>query len=80
MRRDFLVETDELQTLLNTQKIKLIDTRSAEAYQKSHMPGALNIPEIFTFLVTPEVGGLEGLPKVFLSKNWNQTASGLMIL
>ena len=32
----------------------MIDTRSAEAYQKSHLPGALNIPEIFTFLVTPE--------------------------
>ena len=68
MRRDFLVEIDELQSLANTQQVKIIDTRSAEAYQKGHLPGALNIPEIFTYLVTPESGGLEGLQKFFKQK------------
>ncbi len=47
-----LIEPQDLQGLLGTTAIVPIDTRSPEAYAAGHLPGAINMPEIFTFLAT----------------------------
>ena len=43
----------------------IIDTRSPEAYAAGHIPGAVNIHDIFTFLATSSKEGLEELSEKF---------------
>lgn len=45
----------------------IIDTRSAEAYEQGHIPGAVNIHSIFTFLATSTPEGLQELKENFAS-------------
>lgn len=54
-----LISADELAEMMASEKIVLIDARDAEEYEKGHIPGAVNMPDIFYYLpmTTPE--GLE---------------------
>jgi thiosulfate/3-mercaptopyruvate sulfurtransferase len=45
-----LITPAELSTLLTQKSVAIIDTRSPEEYEISHIPGAVNIREIFTYL------------------------------
>jgi|GEM_PF-62487 len=51
----------EINRLRNLNDVVIIDLRDAENYEKGHIPGAVNIPELFTTLsmTTPE--GLEAM-------------------
>ena len=60
-----LIEPQDLPGLLETTSAVPIDTRSPEAYAAGHLPGAINIPEIFTFLATSTPEGLEELEASF---------------
>ena len=47
------------------QPLVVIDTRDPEDYAISHIPGAVNIREIFTYLATSTAEGLENLQSLF---------------
>jgi thiosulfate/3-mercaptopyruvate sulfurtransferase len=63
-----LIEPQDLQELLGTTSVVPIDTRSPEAYAAGHLPGAINMPEIFTFLATSTPEGLAELEQQFSEK------------
>ena len=60
-----LVTPMELAALQEQESIVVIDTRDPEDYAVSHIPGAVNIREIFTYLGTSTPEGLESLQKLF---------------
>jgi thiosulfate/3-mercaptopyruvate sulfurtransferase len=43
----------------------VIDTRDPSAYAKGHLPGAVNLREIFTYLATSDPDGLEAMKEKF---------------
>jgi len=65
MSEPVLITPDELSTLMTTDKVVLIDTRDADAYAGGHLPGAVNLREIFTFLATSTAEGLMALKQTF---------------
>ncbi|HWN67867.1 MAG TPA: sulfurtransferase [Haliangium sp.] len=46
-----LIEPVALQELRETHPVVIIDTRDASAYADEHIPGAVNLRDIFTFLI-----------------------------
>ena len=56
MTEKVLVTPAELSEMLKSEAIVLIDSRSPASYAAGHLPGAVNIHEIFTYLAmsTPE--------------------------
>ena len=62
-----LVGPKELSDLLQGDDIVLIDTRAPEAYDAGHIPGAVNIHEIFTYLAMSSEEGMAELQKTFLT-------------
>lgn len=62
-----LVEPAELQSLMATEAVVVIDTRDPEAYARGHVPGAVNVRDIFTYLATTDPDGIETLKGKFAS-------------
>jgi len=62
---NILLEPQELKSLMAAEPVVLIDTRSPESYASGHLPGAVNIHEIFTFLATSTPEGMAELTKKF---------------
>ena len=62
-----LVSPAELDALMTTGPVVVIDTRDADAYAAGHIPGAVNMREIFTFLATSTAEGLSELKQTFAS-------------
>jgi len=60
-----LISPAELTTLMNSEPVVLIDTRDADTYAAGHIHGAVNVREIFTFLATSTVEGLNELKSTF---------------
>jgi thiosulfate/3-mercaptopyruvate sulfurtransferase len=60
-----LISPAELTTLMNSEPVVLIDTRDADTYAAAHIPGAVNLREVFTFLATSSVDGLKELKSTF---------------
>ena len=60
-----LVSPAELQALMASEPCVVIDTRDAETYAAGHLPGALNMREIFTYLATSTAEGLQALKATF---------------
>lgn len=60
-----LISPTELAALMQEQPCVLIDTRDAEAYAAGHLPGAVNLRDIFTFLATSTPEGLAELRATF---------------
>jgi len=56
-----LISPSELAELRKTTSVVLIDTRDPSAYAEAHLPGAVNIHEIFTYLATSTPEGLAAL-------------------
>lgn len=65
MTTSVLVSPDELSTLMQAEPVVIIDTRDADAYAAGHLPGAVNMREIFTFLATSSAEGLSALKSTF---------------
>lgn len=59
-----LITPAELATMDN---VVIIDTRSPDAYAASHIPGAVNIHDIFTFLATSDTAGVKEMTDKFAS-------------
>lgn len=60
-----LIFPAELASLLTQKSLFIIDTRSPEEYQISHIPGAVNIREIFTYLAGSTADDLLSLQLYF---------------
>ncbi len=60
-----LISPAELQALIGVEPMVIIDTRDADTYATGHIPGAVNLREIFTFLATSTAEGLQELKATF---------------
>ena len=60
-----LISASELDSLLKSEPVVLIDTRDADTYAAGHIPGAVNLREIFTFLAASTAEGLAELKGTF---------------
>ncbi|EWS64627.1 Rhodanese-like domain protein [Hydrogenophaga sp. T4] len=47
-----LIAPDQLATLQAAEPVVIIDTRDADTFAAGHIPGAVNLREVFTFLAT----------------------------
>ena len=60
-----LISPTELSTLMAAAPTVVIDTRAPDAYAQGHIPGAVNLHEIFTFLATSTPEGFAELKAKF---------------
>lgn len=60
-----LISPIELAELMQQEPVVIIDTRDSEAYAIAHIPGAVNIREIFTYLASSTPEGLASLQTEF---------------
>lgn len=61
---DALITPEQLNAMDN---VVIIDTRAPEAYAAGHIPGAVNLHEIFTFLATSDAKGISEMTETFAS-------------
>jgi len=67
MSERVLISPNELADMMKSEKVVLIDTRDAHAYAEAHVPGAVNVHEIFTYLATSTPEGLAALRDTFVA-------------
>ena len=60
-----LIAPAQLATLQAAEPVVIIDTRDADTFAAGHIPGAVNLREVFTFLATSSPEGLEELKSTF---------------
>jgi thiosulfate/3-mercaptopyruvate sulfurtransferase len=65
MSDNVLITPAQLKQMSESLPTVIIDTRSPDAYAEGHIPGAVNIHDIFTFLATSSKEGLEELSGKF---------------
>jgi thiosulfate/3-mercaptopyruvate sulfurtransferase len=65
MTEPVLISPAELEAFMKSEPVVLIDTRDPAAYAAGHLPGAVNMREIFTFLATSTAEGLGDLKQTF---------------
>jgi thiosulfate/3-mercaptopyruvate sulfurtransferase len=65
MEAKTLIDANELSTFMKTEPVVVIDTRAPEEYAISHIPGAVNIREIFSYLSTSTPEGLIAMQGLF---------------
>jgi thiosulfate/3-mercaptopyruvate sulfurtransferase len=64
----YLTGVDETARLIMDGKVKLIDTRSPEEYREEHLPGAVNVFDIFSYMSTSDNGGYPAMARFFSRK------------
>ena len=62
---DVLISASELAELTGKEPCVVIDTRNPDAYAAGHLPNAVNVHEIFTFLATSTPEGIHELKTKF---------------
>ena len=62
---NYLTGIHELAWLIGDTNVKIIDTREPEDYVVNHIPGAVNIYDIFSYLSTKDNGGYEAMRRHF---------------
>ena len=60
-----LISPEQLSAMMGAEPVVLIDTRDADTFAAGHLPGAVNLREIFTFLATSTAEGLNALKSTF---------------
>ena len=63
-----LISPTELETLIANEPCVIIDTRDGDSYAAGHIPGAVNLNDIFTFLATSTKDGLTELTEKFATE------------
>jgi thiosulfate/3-mercaptopyruvate sulfurtransferase len=71
-----LLTAPELKTFMAAEPTVVIDARNPDAYAAGHIPGAVNIHDIFTFLATSSPEGLMELKAKFAETFGNAGLSG----
>jgi rhodanese-related sulfurtransferase len=56
-----LISASELSDLMKAEPVVLIDTRDPAIYTEAHIPGAVDIREVFTYLATSTPEGVAAL-------------------
>ena len=62
---DVLISAGELAELVSKEPCVIIDTRNPDAYGAGHLPNAVNVHEIFTYLATSTPEGIHELKTKF---------------
>ncbi len=62
---DVLIAPTELSSFMTSEPVVIIDARNPDAYAAGHIPGAVNLHEIFTYLATSTPEGMEELKSKF---------------
>ncbi|MCH8503161.1 MAG: sulfurtransferase [Ectothiorhodospiraceae bacterium] len=65
MGEKILYSVDEADELVKAGKAILIDIRDAKDYEAGHIPGAVNVPDVFYYLAETSADGLEALHQQF---------------
>ena len=65
MSGQVLISPSKLSDMLRTEPVVLIDTRDPTVYSEAHIPGAVNLREVFTYLATSTPEGEKALRKTF---------------
>ena len=65
MSENILVTPSQLEQMSSSLPTVIIDTRDPDSYAAGHIPGAVNIHDIFTFLATSNKEGMEELRDKF---------------
>ena len=60
-----LISPADLHSMMETQPVVVIDTRDGDAFAAGHLPGAVNLREIFTYLATSTAEGLRSIRSTF---------------
>ena len=60
-----LLSPQDLTALIASEPVVVIDTRNPEAYAAGHIPGAVNVHDVFTYLATSTAEGLGELKAKF---------------
>jgi thiosulfate/3-mercaptopyruvate sulfurtransferase len=60
-----LIAPDQLAALQAAEPVVVIDTRDADTFAAGHVPGAVNLREVFTYLATSTPAGLMELKATF---------------
>ena len=60
-----LIAPAQLATLQAAEPVVIIDTRDADTFAVGHIPGAVNLREVFTFLATSSPEGIAALKSTF---------------
>jgi thiosulfate/3-mercaptopyruvate sulfurtransferase len=60
-----LLQPAELSALMASGGVVVLDTRDPEVYAEGHLPGAVNVREIFTYLATSDEAGMTELTGTF---------------
>lgn len=60
-----LLSPVELANLMEKTPVVVIDTRDPDSYAAGHIPGAVNVRDIFTYLATTDTDGLDALADKF---------------
>lgn len=63
-----LVTPEDLTTMIDAGTAVVIDTRDPESYAAGHIPGAVNMHDIFTYLATSDASGMAALKDKFASE------------
>src|ERR1700746_489349 len=58
---DVLITASDLAELIKKEPCVIIDTRNPDSYAAGHIPGAVNVHEIFTYLATSTPEGIHEL-------------------
>src|SRR5262249_62117213 len=62
---DVLIPAGELADLITKEPCVIIDTRNPDAYVAGHIPNAVNVHEVFTYLATSTPQGMHELKTKF---------------
>jgi thiosulfate/3-mercaptopyruvate sulfurtransferase len=65
MSGNVLISANELSKLLQAEPLVLIDTRDPVVYAEAHIPGSVNLREIFTYLAMSTPEGLKAMRDAF---------------
>ena len=63
-----LITPEDLKAMIDGDVAVVIDTRDAESYAAGHIPGAVNMHDIFTFLATSDASGMAELKDKFAAE------------
>ncbi|HET7887361.1 MAG TPA: sulfurtransferase [Bradyrhizobium sp.] len=65
MAGNVLISPSDLSAMSRAEPVVLIDTRDPSVYAEAHIPGAVNLREVFTYLATSTPEGAEALKTTF---------------
>jgi thiosulfate/3-mercaptopyruvate sulfurtransferase len=60
-----LISPSELSDLMKAEPVVLIDTRDPAIYAEAHIPGAVDVREVFTYLASSTPEGMTALRNIF---------------